>query len=170
MAWWDFGASKIFDALGPSKDEKSAGKGLLGLGNFSASQGEGDILAADNFWKSILSGDPNQVSKVLGPEFSAINKRGQESKKTASEFGNRSGGTNAGMQMTDDTTRSEIDKLMASFTSTAASHLGNTGASLLGTAVGADTSAFGAARDMKGDWIKNVLGALETGISAAGAL
>jgi hypothetical protein len=169
MAWWDFGASKIFNALGPSGDEKSAEKGLLGLGNFSTSEGMSDTLAADNFWKAILSGDPTQMSKVLGPEFSAINKQGQEKKKTASEFGNRSGGTNAGMQMTDDNTRSEIDKLMATLTGSAATHLGSAGSNLLGTAVGADASAFSAARDIKGDWIKNILGAIETGVSAAGA-
>ena len=134
---------------GPSSDEKSEFSSLAGLGNFTGGEGEGDILASDNFWKSILSGDPGQISKVLGPEFSAINKRGQEQKKTSSEFGTRSGGTNAFMQTADDTTRSSVDALTSDLTSKAATTLGATGANLLGTSVGAHEGAFSAANTIQ---------------------
>jgi hypothetical protein len=169
MAWWDFGADKLFHALGPSSGEKSAQGLLAGLGSFAGGEGKSDILTADKFWSSILSGDPSKISSVLGPEISAINKQGQQSKKTTSEFGNRGGGTNAAMQMTDDNTRSSIDSLFADLTKSAASNLGASGHSLLSEGISADTGAFGAARDIKSDWMNNILGLLNTGVSAAGA-
>lgn len=135
--------------MGPSSQEKQQYAGLAGIANFGTSQGEGDILAADNFWKAILSGDPTQMSKVLGPEFSGINKRGQESKKTASEFGNRGGGTNAGMQMTDDKTRSSIDELISNLTGHAASALGASGSGLLSVGASAHDAAFSQANTMQ---------------------
>lgn len=135
--------------MGPSSQEKQQYAGLAGIANFGTSQGEGDILTADNFWKAILSGDPTQMSKVLGPEFSGINKRGQESKKTASEFGNRGGGTNAWMQMTDDKTRSSIDELISNLTGHAASALGASGSSLLSVGASAHDAAFSQANTMQ---------------------
>src|SRR6266700_7643167 len=94
---------------GPSSGEKAEAGELGSLANFATGEGEADISASDKFWPSILLGDPGQIAQVLGPEMSAINKQGQQKKKTAAEFGNRGGGTNAGMQMTDDTSRSSID-------------------------------------------------------------
>lgn len=127
---------------GPSNEEKSQYADEAGLANFATSEGEGDILASDKFWKSILAGDTASISKVLGPEMSAVNKQGQQAKKTASEFGNRSGGTNAGMQMADDTTRTTVDEMLSSLTGKAAGALGSSGSSLLSTGSGAHSSAF----------------------------
>lgn len=129
--------------MGPSGGQKTQLGETSGLANFATSTGEGDISAASDFWKSILSGDPNKISKVLGPEFSALNKQGQEKKKTAAEFGNRSGGTNAGMQMTDDTTRSSADSLLSSLTSSSADKLGSLGSGLLNTGLEGHIAAFG---------------------------
>lgn len=170
MAWWDFGADKLFKALGPSSGEKSAASLLSGIGSFATGTGESDLLAANTFWKSILSGDPAQVAKVLGPEISAINQQAQQRKKTTAEFGDRSGGTNAAMQMVDTDTRTQVNDLIASLTGSAATNLGSTGLSLLGEGVAAGGASFSAARDMKNDWITNILGALETGVSVAGAV
>jgi hypothetical protein len=129
---------------GPSQEQKDTSAMLTGAGTFGLGQGEGDILASDNFWKSILSNDPAQISKVLGPQMSAINKQGQQTKKTASEFGNRGGGTNAGMQAVDDTTRSSVDSMISSLTGSAAGALGQSGSSLFGQGVGATEGAFSA--------------------------
>jgi hypothetical protein len=131
--------------MGPSSQEKSQYGDIGNLANFATTQGEGDISTADNFWRSILSGDPTQISKVLGPAISGINKRGQESKMTTAQFGNRGGGTNASMQMTDDTTRSSVDSLISSLTGKAADALGASGSSLLSTGLSAHTAAFSAA-------------------------
>jgi hypothetical protein len=127
---------------GPSKQEKQQYGEISALSNFASSQGQSDILKSDNFWKAILSGDPTQLSKVLGPEFSAINKQGQQKKKTASEFGNRSGGVNAEMQMADDSTRTSIDQMIANLTGNAASALGASGQSLLSAGFSGHEAAF----------------------------
>lgn len=134
---------------GPSGQEKDQYAEEAQLANFSTSQGEGDILASDNFWKSILSGDSGAVAKVLGPEFSAINKQSQQQKKTASEFGNRSGGTNAGNQMADDTTRTTVDEMLSSLTGKAAGALGSSGHNLLGIGSSAHGQAFDMAHVMQ---------------------
>jgi len=128
--------------MGPSSQEKNQYGDISNIGNFGTSEGEADITSADKFWQSILSNDPAQMSKVLGPLMSTVNKQGQESKKTASEFGNRSGGTNAGMQMTDDKTRTTIDSAISSLTGGAASALGASGSSLLSTGLSAHQAAF----------------------------
>ena len=130
---------------GPNPAEYQLESALARAGNFATGEGEADILASDKLWQAILSGDPGQISKVLGPQMSAINKQGQQNKLTASQFGNRGGGTNAGSQMTDDTTRSAIDSTISQLTGTAATSLGSGGRGLLGTGVSAETSAFGAA-------------------------
>jgi hypothetical protein len=135
--------------FGPSGNEKTQYSDIAALSNFATSQGEGDILASDNFWKAILSGDMGQISKVLGPEMSAVNKQGQQAKKTASEFGNRGGGTNAFMQTTDDTTRSSIDSMISKLTGTAAGALGSSGSGLLSTGLSGHEAGFNAATTMQ---------------------
>ncbi len=131
--------------MGPSKEQKNQYGDIANLANFATSRGEGDIAQADNFWKSILSGDPMKISQVLGPETSAINNQAQQAKKTASEFHNRGGGTNAGMQMAGDEVRSRYDKMLSGLTGEAAGQLGASGHGLLGVGVGAHEGAFGEA-------------------------
>lgn len=128
--------------LGPSSQEKQQYGALANIGNFGTSQGEGDISASDNFFKAILSGDPTKISQVLGPSISAANKSGQEQKKTLSEFGNRSGGTNAAAQNIDTNTRSSIDQAIASLTGNAASALGASGQGLLAAGLSGHEAAF----------------------------
>jgi len=134
--------------MGPDKQEKGQYGALTGIADFATSEGQSNTLAADNFWKSILSGDPAAMAKVLGPEISGINARAQQKKKTSSEFGNRSGGTNAGNQMADDTTRSSVDELFASLTGHAAGALGSSGSGLLSLGASSHDAAFGEATTM----------------------
>ena len=82
---------------------------------------------------------------MLGPEISAVNKQAGQKIKTANEFGNRSGGTNASNASTADAARGTIDSMIGKLTGTAASSLGAQGGGLLGTGVGANSSAFKAA-------------------------
>jgi hypothetical protein len=134
---------------GPSQQESQQFGNIAGIGNFATSTGEGDIGVASNFWKSILSGDPNAISKVLGPEISGINKRGQQEKMTLSQFGNRGGGTNATAATIDDTSRSAVDTMTSNLTGQAAGALGSLGSGLLSTGLSADTSAFSAAQTIQ---------------------
>jgi hypothetical protein len=131
--------------MGPSGDQKREFSDLSNLAGFATSRGEGDIATSDNFWKSILSGDPSKIAGVLAPETSAINEQAQQAKKTASEFHNRGGGTNAGMQMANDAVRSHYDKILANLTGSAAGALGASGHSLLGLGASAHEGAFGEA-------------------------
>lgn len=128
---------------GPSGSEKGDANFLGGVANFGVGQGESDILKAQNFWSSILSGDPAKISQVLGPEMSAINKKGQQQKMTNAQFGNRSGGTNASNQTIGDRTSSGIQSLIGNLTGGAASSLGSLGSGLLNTGASASMSKFG---------------------------
>lgn len=130
--------------MGPSDSQKADAGALGAISNFATSEGETDIMASDKFWQAILSGDPGQIAKVMGPAMSATNKRGQEANKTAAEFGTRSGGTNAGAQMTGDKVRSSIDEMISKLTGDAAGALGSSGHSLLGTGLSARNDKFGA--------------------------
>jgi hypothetical protein len=143
LRWLWFNEDGFFGiGMGPSKAQEREAGMEGALANFATSTGESDILASDKFFKAILSGDPAAIAQVMGPEFSAINKQSQEQKKTASEFGNRGGGTNAAMQMTGESARSSIDQLLASLTGSAAGELGAGGRSLLSTGSSAHGEAF----------------------------
>ena len=135
--------------MGPSGQEREM-YGLTGsIGRFGTSQGESDLLKSQNFWSSILSGDPQQIARVLGPEMSTINRQAQQQKKTAAEFGTRSGGTTATMNALDTSTLSSIRGMIANLTGSAASNLGSMGQNLLNTGLSGATSAFGQAKDMQ---------------------
>ena len=131
--------------MGPSSQEKQQFGDIGNIGNFATTAGESDITSANNFWQSILSGDPTKISQVLGPLMSTVNKQGQEQKKTLAEFGNRSGGTNASAQQIGDKTRTTIDSAISSLTGNAASALGTTGSSLLSTGLSGHEAAFDSA-------------------------
>lgn len=140
----------------PTSEEKGLLRGATSAAKFGIGEGEGDIKLADNFWKSILSGDPSKIASVLGPQTSAINKEGQQEKKTLSEFGNRSGGTNARAQGIDDKTRSSYQDMVSSLTGGAASALGSSGSSLFGQGVGANAEAFSEANVVQGQHSKQL--------------
>jgi len=129
--------------MGPSSEEKGMGKFFTDLSTYGTQQGKTDIGQAENFWSSILSGDMNRISQVLGPEFSAINKQAQQRKMTTSQFGNRGGGTNAVMQSLDDNTTSAIHSMISDLTSKAATGLTGIGQNLLSTGVESGGEAFG---------------------------
>lgn len=134
---------------GPTSEEKSQYRDLSGLAGFATGQGEGDIKLADNFWKSILSGDSSKIASVLGPETSAINKQAEQQKKTASEFGNRSGGTNAAQQEAGDKVRTGYQGLVSGLTGSAAGALGASGSSLLAAGASAHEGAFSEANTIQ---------------------
>lgn len=130
--------------IGPSASQGQMAGLLGGAATFGTSQGEGDIMKSQNFWSSILSGDMSKISQVLGPEMSAVNKQTQQRKKTAAEFGNRGGGTNAVMANLDTDASTQIHNMISKLTTGAASSLGSMGEGLLTAGVSAGTSAFNA--------------------------
>jgi hypothetical protein len=146
-----FGSTQWFFGVGQgaSGEQKQQYGIMTNLENFGISSGEKDISKSQDFWSSILSGDPTQISKVLGPEFSAINKQTQQQKKTTAEFGNRGGGTNALMQNLDTQTLGQVRGLLSGLTGTAAGQLGGMGQSLLGVGATAGAQASSEADTMQ---------------------
>ena len=128
--------------MGPDKNQKGEFGAIKGIADFSTSEGQGDILASDNFWKGILSGDPAQISKVLGPQISQANNAVQQRKKTSNEFGNRGGGTNAGNAMLDDKLSSSVSEMYSALATHAAGALGASGSGLLSQGASAHGAAF----------------------------
>ena len=145
-----FGGTRFFFGIGmgPSNQEKQQYGLVSGDAGFGSSQGKSDIMKSQDFWSSILSGDMSQISKVLAPEISSVNKQTQQRKMTTSEFGNRGGGTNSYSQSLDDNALSSIRGMIAKLTGSAASNLGNMGEHLLDTGVSAGEGAFGEAKTM----------------------
>ena len=131
--------------MGPTTEQKQQYGQMTNLEQFGIGMGQKDILQSQDFWSSILSGDPNAISRVLGPTFSSINKQQQQRKKTLSEFGTRSGGTAAASAALDTETLGQVRGLMAGLTGEAAGALGSTGAGLLSTGATAGAEAFGEA-------------------------
>lgn len=144
--WMTFTTPMFFGiGQGPSQQEYNQYGNLSNVGNFGTSTGEADISAASDFWQAILSGDSTKLSKALGPEYSAISKRGGQELKTLSEFGTRSGGTGAAQQEVGDKEREQASNLEGSLYGAAASNLGTMGSGLLNTGLSADEAAFSAA-------------------------
>jgi hypothetical protein len=70
-------------------------------------EGAAGLSSAADYFKALMSGDQAKMSQVLAPQISVIQNQKQQQLNTASQFGNRSGGTNASMQRgTEDATRS----------------------------------------------------------------
>jgi len=134
---------------GPSGAEKQQYGEMSNLGRFGIATGERDITQAEDFWSKILSGDPTQISKVLGPQISAINKQTQQQKKTAEEFGTRGGGTNAFMQTLDDQSLAAVRGMISNLTGAGAGQLGALGQGLLSTGGSATGEAFGEAQTIQ---------------------
>jgi hypothetical protein len=134
---------------GPSPQEEQQYGAIGGVGNFATSTGEADISKASDFWQAIISGDPCQMSRVLGPAYSNISKRGGQELKTLSEFSTRSGGTAAAQQQVGESMRSEAGALEGGLLGTAASNLGGLGSGLLSTGLSAHEAAFSAAKTIQ---------------------
>lgn len=144
---------------------------------FASNTGKGDISQASNFWSQILSGNQGDISKLLAPEISGIQKRAQQTKQTASQFGDRSGGTNAGNQMIGDNAKSDVNSMISKLTGSAAEHLGSMGENLLSQGTSAYMDQARLAQKQMENWMKSILGkgvtdlsqtALNAGEGAAG--
>lgn len=129
----------------------AASKSLINTGSVATGAGLGDVNDASKFYRGIMGGD----TSVIAPQISAIQKQGSQALQTASQFGNRSGGTNATVQMSQDSTRASINDLIAQLTGTGASTLATLGTNLLNT--GTRSTAQGADISMQNKSIVNQL-------------
>ena len=127
--------------MGVSGDQKQQYADLTSAGGFATGEGEGDISASDKFFKDILSGDSTKTAQALAPQIGAAKTSAQQNAKTAEEFGNRGGGTNASSAAEGDRLHSDITGLVGETTGKAASTLGSEGGGLLDAGIGANEAA-----------------------------
>lgn len=135
--------------FGPSSQEKQAYGGLNTLSGFTSSHGQNDTALAEKWIQALLGGDRSKTSELLAPQISDLKSRGQQQIQTNSQFGNRSGGTNASSQMTQDNINSQIDRMISGLTSGAIGEAGSLGTNLLGQAGGNYANLFGEAKTMQ---------------------
>jgi hypothetical protein len=135
--------------MGVSGDQKQQYADLTSAGGFATGEGEGDISASDKFLKDILGGDSTKTAQALAPQIGAAKTSAQQNAKTAAEFGNRGGGTNASSAAEGDRLHSDITGLVGETTGKAASTLGSEGSGLLSTGIGAATTGFDEASTMQ---------------------
>jgi len=136
------------------------------LGNFAGSTmqtGFNDTNAASNFFQSLLKGG-GDTSKVLAPQVRAIQNQTQQQKQQASQFGNRSGGTNSQMQMADASGRASYNDLVSKLLGTSANSLAGIGSNMLNTSLGAYQQQLGASQQQMQNWQNSIFG---QGISGA---
>lgn len=130
---------------GPTNAEYTGQQDLFNTGQAATGIGLSDVSQASNFWDTILSGNMQNISALLGPQFSAISGQAQQNIDTTGQFGNRSGGTNAAIQSTTNSVRGADTSLIDQLTALAPTELGQLGSSTLSTGVGAQEGAFSAA-------------------------
>jgi hypothetical protein len=133
------------------------------LGNFSGSTmktGFADTNAASTFFQSLLNGND---SKVLAPQVRSIQNQTQQAKQTASQFGNRSGGTNSQMQQAGATGRAAYNDLVSSLLGTSASSLAGIGSNLLSTSLTGYQQQLNASQQQMQNWQNSIFGKGITG-------
>ena len=143
-----------------------------GISSWGQSIGQGDVNAASGFWNTLLSGNEGAQAKLLAPEIGTIQKQGQQQLKTAAQFGNRSGGTNASAQNNIDSQRGQITNMISNLTSGAASNLSSTGQNALNTALSANQLNMEESQQQMENWRKSIAGSglidfAQTGLNAA---
>ncbi len=136
--------------------------------NFGTAVGEGDTRKASDFYGDILGGDPEKISKLLAPQIKTMQEQGQQKLATTSQFGDRSGGTNASNQKTMDDTRANIDDMISKLTGGAASNLANIGTTEQGIGLSANELQEKEAQQQLENFQNSILGgAITSGVSGA---
>lgn len=131
--------------FGGSASKTDRGNQLTSFGSlsdtahFGTKSGEGGITAAQDYFQSLLSGDPTKIAGAIGPQASIIKGQAQQQKQQLAEFGTRSGGTAGAASMIDANTQGAIQNLINTLIPQAATQAGNLGLSTLST--GANSAA-----------------------------
>jgi len=153
-------ASSLFGGSNSTLSGDMASTG--NIGNFSSAMGQGNITNSSNFFNSLLSGNSKDQAKVLAPQIKTMQDQGQQQLNTTSQFGNRSGGTNASNQKNMDTTRGNISSSISSLTGGAANSLMSSGQSLLGTSLDAYGQQAKMSAEQMDEWSKSIGGLATT--------
>ena len=152
------------DAPGVNQSENTAGS----VTGAETGAGESNLNNASSFCNTILSGDQQAIGKLLAPEISTIQGQGQQQIQSQSQFGNRSGGTNASNQQNIDTQRSQVEQMIAGLTGQAATQVGNLGSTELGFGLNANQQRAGDAQQILQNQQGSLFGQLISGAAGAG--
>jgi hypothetical protein len=128
--------------FGPSSGEIGASTALTGESAFGQATGEGLIGNSSALINGLLSGNQEDISKLLAPQISGVAKNANEKTQTNTQFGNRSGGTNASNQNTMDTARSSVNDMISKLTSGAIDTSLSTGTNLLNSSISGNENVF----------------------------
>lgn len=110
--------------------EKKFGKG-------QQTEGAGNLSTAADFFKTLLSGDRSKIGTILAPEIGTIQNQASQNLNTLSQFGNRSGGTNAAVNASTSTGSAEIQKLISTLLGQSGQELGALGSTQEGLGLSA---------------------------------
>lgn len=80
-------------------------------GENQITQGAAGLSSASDYFKALMSGDQAKMAQVLAPQISTIKDQQQQRVNTLSQFGNRSGGTNAQAQSDTEAAGKSIQQL-----------------------------------------------------------
>jgi hypothetical protein len=128
--------------MGPSSGELQATSNLTNESNFAGAQGEGLISQSSGIMSALMSGNQAQIAKMLAPQINAISKQANEKTQTNSQFGTRSGGTNASNQNTMDAARAGVNDMTSKLTSDAVRGAASTGTNLLNSSMAGNNDVF----------------------------
>ncbi len=148
------------DAPGLTQSENTAGS----ITSSQTGAGEKNLNTASDFWNTILGGDQQAIGKLLSPQISNIQGQGQQQIQNESQFGNRSGGTNATNQTNIDSQRQQVEQMIAGLTGQAAGQVGQLGATQLGFGLDANQQRATTAEQI----LKNQQGGLLGQLLSAG--
>jgi hypothetical protein len=160
----------FFSALfGGSSQNLNQNLGKTGqIAGFDTSLGESNATAGSDFNKAIVSGDATKTSQVLAPVISAAKTSNQQSQKTATEMGTRSGGTAASNNASSDKLHSDITNLTGSLTGKAADTLLSSGSTFLGQGEAANMDNANLGQQQYQNWMDSIAGkGITTAVSAA---
>jgi hypothetical protein len=158
--------SGLFEGSSPgtTSSESTAGN----ITNFGTNLGESDLSTGSNFFKSLLSGNPQAIGQLLGPQLSTVQQQGQQQLNTNAQFGNRSGGTNASNQTNIDSQRQQVEQMIAQLTGSAASGVTGIGESAIGTGLSADQLQANVAQQLLQNQQQSLLGGVISGGAGIG--
>lgn len=155
----------LFTGNNPTLNENIGTTGTIG--GYGTSTGMGDTSAVSKYLQSIIGGDPASISRTLAPQIGQIAKQANEKIQTQGEFGNRSGGVNASNESTMDTSRGNIDDLIAKITSGGVGALGDLGTKLLGMGLSAEQVQAMLSQERMKNQQNSILGGAIAGGSSA---
>jgi hypothetical protein len=138
------------------------------VADFATSLGEGNATAGSDFMRAITSGDASKISQVEAPMISAAKTANQQSQKTATEMGTRSGGTAATNAASSDKLHSDITNLTGSLTGKAADTLLSSGSTFLGQGESANMDNAKLGQERFQNWMDSIAGkGITSGVAAA---